>query len=143
MRPINEIVVHCTATHPGWWSSKTVNQKIAEIRRWHIEERGWSDIGYHFLIDRDGKVGLGRPVERVGAHVFGRNENTIGVSLFGGYDSAETDSFDKNYTDKQADSFKELLIKITSQHKIKIISGHNQYAAKACPGFSVPKWISP
>lgn len=141
MRPINEIIVHCTATRPDWWASKSTGQKIAEIRRWHVKDFGWKDIGYHFLIDRDGKVGSGRPIEIVGAHVINRNEKTIGISLFGGYGSANSDKFSDNFTPYQDASLRSLISNLSKQHKIEIISGHNQYASKACPGFSVPDWI--
>jgi len=141
MRKINEIVVHCTATNPDWWASRSINQKISEIRKWHINQRGWSDIGYHYLIDRDGKIGVGRPVEKIGAHVQGRNEGTIGISLLGGYDAANTDRFDSNFTALQNQAIRSLISDLSKRFSINIISGHNQYAAKACPGFDVRKWI--
>lgn len=81
MRDINEIIVHCTATRPDWWQGKSTSEKVDEIRRWHVEDRGWRDIGYHYLIDRDGTVAKGRPVEQVGAHCKGHNTGTIGISL--------------------------------------------------------------
>ncbi len=68
MREINEIIIHCTATNPNWYADRSVEDVVAEIRRWHVEERNWSDIGYHAIIHRDGSVGYGRPVERSGAH---------------------------------------------------------------------------
>lgn len=142
MRPINEIVIHCTDTTPNWWSSKTAKAKVAEIRRWHVEDRGWSDIGYHFLIDRDGTVVEGRPIEKVGAHVKGHNTNTIGISLFGGHGGAATDSFLDNFTEDQEKALTSLIAELRVKYPdIFKISGHNQYAAKACPCFSVPAWI--
>ena len=69
MREIDEIIIHATATNPSWMADKPVDDVVAEIRRWHVEERKWSDIGYHAVIHRDGAVGYGRPVERTGAHV--------------------------------------------------------------------------
>ena len=66
MRKINKIIVHCTATQ----ESKDVS--LDEVRRWHLN-RGWRDIGYHFLIQRDGTVEEGRPIEQSGAHTKGHN----------------------------------------------------------------------
>ena len=144
MRPINEIIVHCAATRPDWWTSRSLGQKIAEVRRWHTAPppvgRGWSDIGYHFLIDRNGKVGPGRPLERVGAHVVGRNTGTIGICLFGGHGSAATDRFQDHYTAEQEDALRTLIADLRQSHTIDRVTGHNQYAAKACPGFPVPAW---
>ena len=141
MRPLGEIIIHCTATRPEWWAGKSLGQKVAEIRRWHVAERGWKDIGYHFLIDRDGKVAPGRPVEKEGAHVMGHNTGTIGIALFGGHGSAETDAFAKNFTPEQDVALRKLIADLRRQYPIiSKISGHNEYAAKACPGFNVPAW---
>ena len=106
-----------------------------------MSERGWKDIGYHFLIDRDGKVAPGRPVEKEGAHVMGHNTGTIGIALFGGHGSAETDAFAQNFTPEQDAALRKLIADLRRQYPIiSKISGHNEYAAKACPGFNVPAW---
>lgn len=139
MRNISEIIVHCTATRPDWMEGKTAIQKTAEIRRWH-KGRGWRDIGYHFLIDRDGLVVEGRPVEQVGAHVRGRNAASIGVSLFGGHGSSERDQFGDNFTEAQEASLRGLISTLKGKYGDVAISGHNQWASKACPGFHVPSW---
>lgn len=143
MRPISEIIVHCTATRPDWWSSKSLGEKVAEIRRWHVQDRGWKDIGYHYLIDRNGKVATGRPVEQVGAHTQGKNTGTIGIALFGGHGSAETDKFSQHFTKEQDAALRKLLADLRKQFPAIVkVSGHNQYAAKACPGFNVPSWLA-
>lgn len=141
MRPLNEIIVHCTATRPDWWATRTTAQKVAEVKRWHVQDRGWSDIGYHFLIDRDGKVVAGRPLQTVGAHTQGHNTGTIGISLFGGHGSAATDAFFENYTPQQDKALRDLITHLMASYPtITKVSGHNEYAAKACPGFNVPTW---
>jgi N-acetylmuramoyl-L-alanine amidase len=143
MRAINEIIIHCTATGPNWWASKPTKSKVNEVRRWHVEDRGWSDIGYHYLIDRNGTIAEGRPVERSGAHTKGHNANSIGISLFGGHGGAATDAFDDNFTLEQEVALRELIEKLQGEHpNITKISGHNQYSSKACPCFSVPNWLS-
>lgn len=142
MRPINEIIIHCTDTRPNWWADKSPQEKVAEIRRWHVQDRGWSDIGYHFVIDRDGTVVVGRPVEKSGAHTKGHNADSIGISLMGGHGSASSDAFDDHFTIDQDEALRKLIDRLRSQYpSITKISGHNQYAPKACPGFSVPNWI--
>jgi N-acetylmuramoyl-L-alanine amidase len=77
MREITHIVMHCTAT-PG-----TADIGAAEVNRWHLQ-RGWSGIGYHFVIRRNGTVEAGRPIEKKGAHVAGFNAKSVGISLAGG-----------------------------------------------------------
>ena len=141
MRLINEIIVHCTATQPKWMDGQSTMAKVAEVRRWHIQDRGWRDIGYHFLIDRDDTVALGRPIDQVGAHTMNHNTGTIGVSLFGGYGAAATDNFSDHFTVEQDNALRALIGKLCDTYKITKVSGHNQYAAKACPGFNVQKWF--
>lgn len=140
MRPINEVIIHCTATRPDWSKGAPTSAKVAEVKRWHLNN-GWSDIGYHYLIDRDGTVAAGRPVTRVGAHVKGKNTGSIGVALFGGHGSSETDKFSDNFTPEQDAALRELLKDLQADYPITRISGHNQYAAKACPGFTVSEWL--
>lgn len=142
MRSLNEIIIHCTDTRPNWWADRTSAEKVAEVRRWHTEERGWSDIGYHFLIDRDGTVVEGRPLETTGAHVKGHNTGTVGISLFGGHGGSAGDQFQDNFTEDQERALMQLIRQLQDNYPtITSISGHNQYAAKACPTFSVPAWL--
>lgn len=138
--PVNEIIVHCTATATGWFSGRSLDDKIREITAWH-KARGFRTIGYHWVIDRNGKIAQGRPENEIGAHVEGHNTGTIGISLIGGLTSKETDSFSKNYTPEQDASLRKLISEIKNRTKITKISGHNQYSAKACPGFNVQQWL--
>jgi N-acetyl-anhydromuramyl-L-alanine amidase AmpD len=122
------------------WGRPT-REKVAEVRRWHVQDRGWKDIGYHFLIDRAGTLAEGRPIDQVGAHTAGHNTGTIGVCLFGGFGSAATDNFFDNFTQEQDKALRDVLKTLSSTYPIKKVSGHNEYAAKACPSFSVTKWF--
>jgi N-acetylmuramoyl-L-alanine amidase len=72
MREINKIVVHCTD------SDDSLDIGVKEIRRWH-QQRGWSDVGYHYIIRRDGRLERGRHDEIMGAHVKGHNSDSIGI----------------------------------------------------------------
>ncbi len=141
MRAVNEIIVHCSATRPDWMAGQSTRDKAMEIRRWHMRDRGWKDIGYHFLVDRNGTVVTGRPIEQTGAHVQGHNTGTIGVCLIGGHGSSETDQFSEHFTEHQDKALRHLLADLQHRYKISKVTGHNQYAAKACPGFNVPKWL--
>ena len=141
MRKINEIIIHCTATRPAWREGQSAETKVHEVRQWHID-RGWSDIGYHYLIDRDGTVVAGRPIDRQGAHAKGRNKNSVGIALFGGHGGSENDQFDDNFTPEQEMALRSLIADLQSQFGELKVSGHNQFAAKACPCFRVPEWYS-
>ena len=142
MRDIDEIIIHATATNPSWMADRPVDDVVAEIRRWHVEERKWSDIGYHSIVHRDGSVGYGRPVERSVAHVGGRNKTTIGVSLVGGRGGIADGHFNDNFTPEQEASLRQLIEDYKKQFpSITKVSGHNEYASKACPCFSVKAWL--
>ena len=142
MRPLNEIIVHCTATRPDWWVGTSAQVKTNEVRNWHTS-KGWSDIGYHYLIDRDGTVVSGRPLERTGAHVKGHNAGTIGIALFGGHGGSASDMFEDNFTEEQDAALRKLIADLQKDHpSIFKISGHNEYAAKACPTFRVGPWLA-
>jgi len=141
MRKIDTIVVHCTATRPEWWASKSAEEKVREVRDWHVSGRGWSDIGYHYLIDRDGTVVQGRPIERAGAHAKGHNATSIGISLFGGHGSTRNDDFSDNFTPEQENALRALIQELEAKYPIHKIIGHNEVSAKACPGFQVGPWL--
>ena len=64
MRPIKEIVLHTTYTPEGR------EHDVEDIRAWH-KAKGWSDIGYHYLIKIDGTIEAGRPLDKIGAHAKG------------------------------------------------------------------------
>jgi N-acetyl-anhydromuramyl-L-alanine amidase AmpD len=134
---VDEVILHCSATRPLWWHNRSLEDKIAEIRQWHVRDNGWKDIGYHFIIDRDGKIGRGRAETVIGAHVVGRNSGTIGICLMGGHGSSSRDAFETNFTKEQRWATRWLVQSIASRTPIKRVTGHNQYAAKACPGFTV------
>ena len=132
--PVTEIVLHCSATQNDWMSGKSVEEKRAEIDRWH-KARGWRGFGYHWLIDRDGHVIAGRPESMIGAHVKGHNAGTIGICLVGGATSAASDRFEENFTKEQRAATWHMIRAISKRADIQKVTGHNRYAAKACPGF--------
>ena len=135
--PVTEIILHCSDTRPDWMAGRPIADKVAEIRRWHVEERGWRDIGYHWVIDRDGAVASGRPETEIGAHVEGHNRGTIGICLLGGYRTKAGDAFEMNFKPAQAAAVKRLICEIRGRAAIRKLSGHNDYATKECPGFRV------
>lgn len=143
MRDMNEIVVHCTATNPKWYADKEAADVVKEIRRWHTEERGWSDIGYHFIVHRNGQIAAGRPITRTGAHTRGRNKGSIGIALVGGRGGAADDAFLDNFTADQDRELRALIESLKEEFPtISTVSGHNDYASKACPCFDVGEWMS-
>lgn len=134
MRNINEIIIHCSATKPN------MDIGVAQIRDWHVKGNGWADIGYHFVIRRDGILEIGRPIATAGAHCKNHNANSIGVCLVGGIDIAGKPA--DNFTEAQYTRLKSLLTRLQREHPtITKITGHNEYANKACPCFDVYKFL--
>ncbi|MBO5780249.1 MAG: N-acetylmuramoyl-L-alanine amidase [Muribaculaceae bacterium] len=130
MRKITEIIIHCSATPAGR------NVSVADIERWH-RQRGFDSIGYHYVIHLDGKVELGRPVERVGAHCVGHNRHSIGICYIGGVDDRlhPTDT----RTPAQRSSLRRLVADLKQRFPHASVYGHNEFAAKDCPCFDVRK----
>lgn len=141
-RPVSRLVVHCAATQIG----EDDHVDAAEIRRWHLA-KGWSDIGYHYVIKRDGTVEIGRPIDQVGAHVRGHNTGSIGICLIGGYnaDGLPSGPIDGLYTDAQMTALDKLLRDLRGYWPHARVMGHRDHPGtnKACPVFSVLDWWLP
>ena len=127
MRDIDKIIVHCTATPEGRHTT------VEDVRRWHLD-RGWSDIGYHFLIYLDGSLHEGRPVEKQGAHCKGHNRNSIGICYCGGVEADGKTPKDTR-TQEQNDSLLHVLKTLKAMYPEAVIYSHSEIANKACPSF--------
>ena len=127
MRNINQIIVHCTATPEG----RDID--AATIKKWHVEDNGWSDIGYHWVIRLDGKIEKGRTESISGAHAKGHNDNSIGVVYVGGCD-AQMKPKDTR-TNAQKETLKCLLQDLKGRYPNAEIIGHRDVSSKECPSF--------
>ena len=129
-RKIDKIIIHCSATREGQ------HIDVDTIRDWHVNGRGWSDVGYHYILYLDGTVHPGRPVERSGAHTKGQNSNSIGICYIGGVETDGKTPKDTR-TPEQKAALDNLLFVLTDIFANTTIHGHNEFAAKACPSFDV------
>jgi len=127
-RRIDEIIVHCTATPEG------KNYTVEDIRACHIKQ-GWSDIGYHYLIDLNGHCFPGRDVNIIGAHCEGHNSHSIGVAYVGGVEKDNVKKKKDTRTLKQKAALLKLLTELKTLYPKAKIVGHCDYAAKDCPSF--------
>ena len=128
MRNIDKIIVHCSATREG------ENYTVDTIRSWHVDGRGWSDIGYHFYIDIYGHIHKGRDISRIGAHTKGLNRNSIGVCYCGGVKEDGKTPKDTRY-DCQKEALLAVLRTLKAMYPEAKIHGHRDFARKACPSF--------
>ncbi|MEN6644297.1 MAG: N-acetylmuramoyl-L-alanine amidase [Armatimonadia bacterium] len=130
----NWIVLHCSATRG------VQDIGAADIRRWH-KDKGWKDIGYHFVIRRDGKVEKGRAIDAIGSHVQGHNINSVGICLVGGIDDKTWQPAD-NFTAAQWKSLKQLVDTLVKRYPAAKVLGHRDFpkVQKACPCFEAKVW---
>ena len=130
-RKIDKIIIHCAATPEGR------DVKMETIKSWHVKGNGWSDIGYHFVIELDGTIKDGRPLHRSGAHTKGHNANSIGVCYVGGIDKDKKPKDTR--TEAQRQSMDNLIAGLLLDNVDASVHGHNEFSAKACPSFDVAK----
>ena len=134
-RRIDYLVLHCSATKQGYEFDKK------DIDRWH-KNRGWSGIGYHYVVKLDGTVELGRDVHKIGAHVGGHNRYSIGICYIGGLDQNMKPKDTRTPSQKRA--IKALLRELRKFYPKTKIQGHRDFpkVAKACPCFDAKKEYS-
>lgn len=138
------IVFHCSATKPSQHIGKE------QIEEWHLS-RGFSSIGYHFVITRAGDLQLGRPLEEIGAHVQGFNANSVGICMVGGLDERglELVNAPQMFTPDQWATAHDLVAMLRHVYPSAKIKGHRDFSPdtnkdgrieqrewlKTCPGF--------
>lgn len=130
MRTINKIILHSTATKEG----KDYNSN--DIRQWHIN-RGWTDIGYHYVIKLDGTIQEGRDIRQFGAHTKNHNYNSIGIVYVGGVDN-ELKPKDTR-TIEQKESLYQLIDELLMAYDLDIddVYCHYQLGKTLCPSFKI------
>lgn len=133
-KDIKYIVVHCADT------PASMDIGVEEITDWHVNGNGWSDIGYHYVIRRDGNIETGRNLNTPGAHVKGFNSKSWGVCWVGGRGSDGNP--EDNRTDEQKMSLAALLFTLQMEAPQAKIIGHGQLNdGKSCPNFDVEEWL--
>lgn len=127
---ITEIIVHCSDT------KTSQDFSVEDIRRWHVEGNGWSDIGYHYYIKLNGSIYSGRRIDIVGSHCYKHNRRSIGVCFEGG----KFENGDKwsEPMAGQLKAFKKLRdgLNITLGKDLDV-KGHYEYSSKSCPNFKI------
>lgn len=132
-RNINTAFVHSSAT------KASMNIGRDEIDRWH-RARGFDEIGYQFVIRRDGSTELGRDVDKQGAHTRGHNRGSIGIVMVGGLSDAHGP--EANFTKAQFKTLSKVLSELVATYPGLVIKGHRDVAPTACPSFDVQHWLA-
>lgn len=131
------IVLHCSATRPN------MDIGVKDIRRWH-KAKGWDDVGYHYVLRRDGRVEKGRPEQDVGAHVARYNSTSIGICLVGGVNQNDFTKPENNFTAEQWVALRDLLAVLIRKYPDAKVLGHRDFpgVSKACPCFDARQWAA-
>ena len=103
---------------------------VEDIHSWHLQ-RGWSGIGYHFLVRKDGSVYRGRPEDAIGAHTTGNNINSIGICFEGRYTI-------QTMLEAQIKAGQELVSYLKNKYGITKVKKHKDFMATDCPGDKFP-----
>ena len=129
----NKIIIHCSATPRG------VDYNANDIDKWH-RNRGFSKIGYHYVIRLNGSIEKGREENEMGAHCLGQNMDSIGICYIGGL-SRDKQTPEDTRTEAQKIALKGLVDSLKKKYREKgiilTVHGHNEFANKACPCFNV------
>ncbi|MEX0885518.1 MAG: peptidoglycan recognition family protein [Phycisphaeraceae bacterium] len=130
MNGINRITLH----HEGWTTVDftdlaTTQQRLERIRSNHVNNLGWADIGYHYVIDRAGRLWEGRPIGYQGAHVGGNNEHNLGIMLLGNFDNQQP-------TRAQLDAMVDTVRTLRRRYNVPAhrVVTHQEITPTACPG---------
>ena len=124
-RPINLLVIHHSAS-PRMTS-------LQQIQQWH-RNKGWREIGYHFVIDGSGQLQKGRPVKEAGAHAMGHNTHSLGICVTGNNTKRE---------DRWSDYQKDALVSFVKGFRVffpvaEIVGHRDLHGSKTlCPGLDV------
>lgn len=142
----SRIIVHHTAdsVDAAWLrlaagspeSEKAAAGEMVRLKRLHRVEFGWRDVAYHYLVDWEGRVWAGRPVESVGAHTENKNRGSIGVALMGNLDLPAKSEAEAAARERQLDGLEAFLTWLAYEQGIspEHILGHHEYYNTACPG---------
>ena len=110
-------------------------QSLLAIEAKHMKENGWSNVGYHYVIDRKGKINEGTPLGYKGTHVKAANTGKIGIVLIGDYDHQLWDVSDDDLPAVQFDAAISLIKSLKDFVRVQSLGGHRDYVAGAsCPG---------
>lgn len=126
----SHIILHHSLTADG----KTVSCQA--IRKYHTQEKGWKDIGYHFvieLVNDEYEILMGRPLDQEGAHCQGMNSVGLGICFVGNFDEQEV---------PEAQWKRGVILVRGLVHLLNIpvenIRGHHDHSEKSCPGKKFP-----
>jgi hypothetical protein len=137
MNGISRITVHHDGMAPVSLRTKSqAARRIEVIRHSHVESRGWGDIGYHYIIDPQGRIWEGRPIAIQGAHVKDNNEHNIGILVLGNFDS-------QHPSGSATGALEQFLANRMRAYNLGVrrVWTHRELRATACPGRNLQRYM--
>lgn len=135
MLPVRYITVHHAAMLFTDTNENATAAHLESIRRGH-RGRGWGDIGYHFAVDRAGRVWEARPLSWQGAHVANKNESNLGIVTLGNFD-------EQSPSNVQLDALRRFVTFNMRQYNVPLsrVKTHQEWAPTRCPGTSLQRYM--
>jgi hypothetical protein len=126
----NRATIHHTVTPTN--DSMTPQARLRQIQAFHMFSRGWCDIGYNYLVSRDGRIWRGRGATTIGAHVANSNTGNVGISFMGTHTSTAPTETQMCNTAKLLRRLHEDFAGVALNRTD--VKGHRQYGSTSCPG---------
>lgn len=135
MLPVRYITVHHTAMYFTDSSESGTAAMMERVRLGH-RDRNFGDIGYHFAVDRAGRVWQGRELAWQGAHVAHKNEGNIGVVSLGNFD-------EQSPTGAQTESLRRFVVQLMHMYNVSLssVKTHQEWAPTRCPGTNLQRYM--
>lgn len=138
MNGIQTITVHHDGMSPEIIRSQAeAAARLELIRSSHVDSRGWADIGYHLIVDPQGRIWQGRPMNLQGAHVKDHNPHNLGVLVMGNFE-------EQHPTREALATLDQLLAQQATTHRVSLsaIRTHQEWASTACPGRNLQGYMN-
>lgn len=143
------ITVHHTAEPAHTHTHESTVREMRDLQRMHQQDRGWADLGYHFMIDQAGRIVEGRPLTAQGAHAGDSdlNRGNIGICLIGNFVSQPDRGSDyaiaQAPTSEQMQALEKLVSELQARYAIRSnqIWSHSHLKETACPGPELEAWV--
>jgi N-acetylmuramoyl-L-alanine amidase len=133
----SRITIHHDGMPPVMLHSQSQNrERIRQIRNLHVNNNGWGDIGYHFIIDRNGQIWEGRPLKWQGAHVRNQNPGNLGVMCLGNFEI-------ESPSHAQLETLTSYVVALATHHRVPLrrIVTHQELASTLCPGRNLQRQV--
>jgi N-acetyl-anhydromuramyl-L-alanine amidase AmpD len=128
---VTHIIVHHSASR---------THMAEDFARWHVDQRGWPGIGYHFVIEKDGTIIQGNPIDLRSYHASPYNTRSIGICLSGNFDQEQPTTAQLQALDWLVADLRRRLKQFNNGHTLEVL-GHRNVSSTSCPGDALYNYI--